>query len=419
MTQFPSAPVRPDTAASPALRRSSRTKGPVPRAALWLALLAGSILIGQTVVSPAAAAAPDTTSPDTSMTATGGASSGGEVERLQAAIDAAQATLDQATVDAEATADVLRAAQNDLAASQQQADSSQAALSAAQSAAGRAQDDVTQLARESFMNGGDLTAAATLLSADGPSDLIQRTATMDLLGQDRTERLQVAEAAEQQQEAAAQTAADAVAARDQAVAAATQAQAEAAAVLAQAQTTFAAAQLQQRELNEQLQGAQLAALSEQGIDDPESALDAQQQAAAAQANAGTGRLVDGRVTSCYGNRGGTIHYGIDIAAPIGTPIYAPEGGTVIDAGPATGFGLAVYLQHPDGTVTVYGHINDYFVTAGQRVQAGDVIAEVGNTGQSTGPHLHIETHVGGLYANRVNPVSWLAARGITLGGRCS
>jgi murein DD-endopeptidase MepM/ murein hydrolase activator NlpD len=371
------------------------------------------------VTSPSAAAAPDTGTTSAGTTAASEAAPGSEVERLQAAINAAQATLDQATVDAEATADALRVAQDDLSGAQQQADSSQAALTVAQSATGQAEDDVTRLARESFMNGGDLTTAANLLSAEGPGDLIQRTATMDLLGQDRAERLQAAVNAEQQQEAAAQAAAAAVTARDQALAAATQAQAQAATVLTQAQATFAAAEAEQRALNDQLQTAQLAALSQQGVDDPDSVLAAQQRAAAAGANAGTGQLVDGRVTSCYGNRGGTIHYGIDIAAPIGTPIYAPEGGTVIDAGPATGFGLAVYLQHPDGTITVYGHINDYFVTAGQSVAAGDVIAEVGNTGQSTGPHLHIETHVGGLYANRVNPASWLAARGITLGGRCS
>jgi murein DD-endopeptidase MepM/ murein hydrolase activator NlpD len=411
--------MRPDCAAGLELRRRPRPAGRVTRSALWLALLAGAVLVGQTVTSPVAVAAPDTSASSAGAAAASQAAPGSDVERLQAAIDAAQDTLDQATVDAEATADVLRVAQDDLASAQQQADSTQAALAAAQSATGQAEDEVTELARESFMNGGDLTAAATLLSAQGPSDLIQRTATMDLLGEDRTERLQAAVSAEQQQETAAQAAAAAVAARDQAVAAAAQAQAQAAAELTQAQAIFAAAEAQQNALNDQLQTAQLDELSQQGVDDPESALAAQQRAAAAGANAGTGQLVTGRVTSCFGNRGGTMHYGIDIAAPIGTPIYAPEGGTVIDAGPANGFGLAVYLQHPDGTVTVYGHINDYFVTAGQSVAAGDVIAEVGNTGQSTGPHLHIETHVGGLYANRVNPVSWLAARGITLGGRCS
>jgi murein DD-endopeptidase MepM/ murein hydrolase activator NlpD len=91
---------------------------------------------------------------------------------------------------------------------------------------------------------------------------------------------------------------------------------------------------------------------------------------------------------------------------------------VLQAGPASGFGLAVYIQHADGSVTVYGHINDYFVSAGQPVEAGQRIAEVGNKGQSTGPHLHFEVHTGGLYQNRARPVPWLAARGVSLGGAC-
>ena len=137
--------------------------------------------------------------------------------------------------------------------------------------------------------------------------------------------------------------------------------------------------------------------------------------------AAAGRAVPpttGRVTSCYGPRWGSMHYGVDIAAPIGTPIYSPMAGRVLRAGPATGFGLAVYVQHDDGSVTVYGHINDYFVRPGQRVSAGTVIAEVGNTGQSTGPHLHFEVHTDGMYQGRTNPIPWLAARGVNMGGRC-
>ena len=126
----------------------------------------------------------------------------------------------------------------------------------------------------------------------------------------------------------------------------------------------------------------------------------------------------GRVTSCYGARWGTMHLGVDIAAPIGTPIFTPEPGVVLQAGPASGFGLAVAIQHHDGAITVYGHINQFFVSPGQVVEGGQQIAEVGNRGQSTGPHLHFETHVGGLYANRVNPAPWLTARGISLGGGC-
>ena len=91
---------------------------------------------------------------------------------------------------------------------------------------------------------------------------------------------------------------------------------------------------------------------------------------------------------------------------------------MLQAGPASGFGLAVAVQHGDGTITLYGHVNQMFVSAGEAVTAGQQIAEVGNRGQSTGPHLHFEMHTGGLYANRVNPVPWLTARGISLGGGC-
>jgi murein DD-endopeptidase MepM/ murein hydrolase activator NlpD len=87
------------------------------------------------------------------------------------------------------------------------------------------------------------------------------------------------------------------------------------------------------------------------------------------------------------------------------------------AGAATGFGLAVYILGDDGAVTVYGHVNQYFVDAGERVSAGEQIAEVGNRGQSTGPHLHFEVHTGGqLYSNQINPVPWLNNRGVFLGG---
>jgi murein DD-endopeptidase MepM/ murein hydrolase activator NlpD len=94
---------------------------------------------------------------------------------------------------------------------------------------------------------------------------------------------------------------------------------------------------------------------------------------------------------------------VDTAAAFGTPIYAPAAGVVLDAGPANGFGLAVYIQHPDGTTTLYGHINQYLVSAGQQ------IAEVGNRGQSTGPHLHIETHQGSTGTVSIPPHGWAQA----------
>jgi murein DD-endopeptidase MepM/ murein hydrolase activator NlpD len=121
------------------------------------------------------------------------------------------------------------------------------------------------------------------------------------------------------------------------------------------------------------------------------------------------QMVTGRVTSGFGLRGGTTHQGLDIAAPIGTPIRVPIAGTVISSGPATGFGLWVRVRHADGTITVYGHINRSLVKVGQKVAAGQQIAEVGNRGESTGPHLHIEviTPAG----KKINPRPWLDQHG--------
>ncbi len=121
----------------------------------------------------------------------------------------------------------------------------------------------------------------------------------------------------------------------------------------------------------------------------------------------------GAYTSGYGARWGELHAGVDIANAIGTPIYAVADGVVIDSGPASGFGMWVRLQHADGTVTVYGHIDSSLVSVGQQVMAGDQIARMGNRGFSTGPHLHFEVHLGGY--NKIDPLPWLATRGISLG----
>jgi murein DD-endopeptidase MepM/ murein hydrolase activator NlpD len=119
-----------------------------------------------------------------------------------------------------------------------------------------------------------------------------------------------------------------------------------------------------------------------------------------------------RLTSGFGSRWGTLHAGIDFAAPIGTPEYAAADGVVVRAGAASGFGLAVYVQHDNGDVTVYGHMEQILVAEGQVVRAGDTIALLGNQGQSTGPHLHFEVHLGGIDGQKVDPVPWLRDRGV-------
>ncbi len=145
------------------------------------------------------------------------------------------------------------------------------------------------------------------------------------------------------------------------------------------------------------------------------AIKAEQARVAAEAEAKRPKCVrpaQGSFTSGFGARWGTSHNGVDIANAIGTPIVAVMDGTVVEAGPASGFGLWVRVQHEDGTITVYGHMNTIDVPQGAKVKAGQQIATIGNRGQSTGPHLHFEVWTGG--SQKVNPVGWLAARGVTL-----
>ncbi|BDT85557.1 peptidase [Nocardia cyriacigeorgica] len=122
--------------------------------------------------------------------------------------------------------------------------------------------------------------------------------------------------------------------------------------------------------------------------------------------------VSGTLTSSFGPRWGTNHNGLDIANAIGTPIVAVTDGTVLEAGPAQGFGLWIRVQQDDGTIGVYGHMNEIFVGAGQRVRAGETIATVGNRGQSTGPHLHYE--VWNPDGGQSDPLAWLRARGVDM-----
>lgn len=117
----------------------------------------------------------------------------------------------------------------------------------------------------------------------------------------------------------------------------------------------------------------------------------------------------GVLTSGYGWRWGRMHKGIDIAAPIGTPVVAAAPGEVIFSGwNSGGYGNLVKIKHEDGSMTLYGHNNRLLVRSGQYVDQGQQIAEMGSTGRSTGPHLHFEIHPSGNGA--VNPISMLPSR---------
>ncbi|MBE3590987.1 MAG: M23 family metallopeptidase [Firmicutes bacterium] len=126
------------------------------------------------------------------------------------------------------------------------------------------------------------------------------------------------------------------------------------------------------------------------------------------AASGTGVFVwptsGGVITSPFGWRWGTLHPGVDIGVPIGTPVYAADSGTVVAAGWESGYGKRVIISHGRGLVTVYGHLSSIRVQAGQEVRRGQLIGLSGMTGHATGPHLHFEVRVNGA---PVNPVKYL------------
>lgn len=111
----------------------------------------------------------------------------------------------------------------------------------------------------------------------------------------------------------------------------------------------------------------------------------------------------GVLTSSYGPRWGTLHKGIDIGAPIGDPIYAAMDGVVEYSGYEGTYGYVVKLKHGDNVMTVYAHCSKLLVEAGDTVSKGEKIAEIGSTGQSTGPHLHFEVRVNGV---QVDPATF-------------
>lgn len=112
-----------------------------------------------------------------------------------------------------------------------------------------------------------------------------------------------------------------------------------------------------------------------------------------------GQVVRYERVSCYFREirrvGSSPHLGVDLACPIGTPVYAPADGTVLRAGPAGGYGNLMELSHEGGIVTRYGHNSRLLVSRGQRVSKGQKIAISGNTGHSTGPHVHYEIRKNG------------------------
>ncbi|MFP5370511.1 MAG: M23 family metallopeptidase [Actinomycetes bacterium] len=425
------------------------------RTALVAALL-GAALLGP--AAPALAVPPPPPNPSDSELGSARAQQeavAAEVGRISGLVAAAEAELQRVGDLAEAAGTAYMAAEEALGLAQIAAEQTAAELQVAAEAVAASEARIALFSRDSYMNGGSLSSSAALLDAAGPGELIQRAAMLDYVADNQLDvlgALEVAKVAQANADSAARAARDEMAAAEEAAEAA---KAEADAQLDAQQGAYDQVAAQKADYEQQLQAAQIRLLELQGARNAHDQWVAQKRAeeeaaaaaaaraaaeaaaAARQARAndggggsgggggtvrggGSGSYVaptSGRVSSCYGARWGVTHYGVDIAAPIGTPVYAAHSGVVARAGAATGFGQAVYIRGDDGAVTVYGHVNRYFVSAGERVSAGEEIAEVGNRGESTGPHLHFEVHPGGqMYGGQVNPVPWLNARDVYLGG---
>jgi len=120
--------------------------------------------------------------------------------------------------------------------------------------------------------------------------------------------------------------------------------------------------------------------------------------------------VRGQITAGFGQRmdpfsgEGAFHPGVDISVPFGTRVEATADGIVLEAGPESGYGNQVLIDHGYGLMTKYGHLSKIFVVVGQELKRGQVLGAVGLTGKTTGPHLHYEVHV---HDTPVNPAKYL------------
>ena len=110
----------------------------------------------------------------------------------------------------------------------------------------------------------------------------------------------------------------------------------------------------------------------------------------------------------FGKKGSDRHDGIDLAAPLGTPVHTAKSGRVLYAGEQNGYGLVAIVDHGEGLITLYAHNRDLRVKTGQNVRESQVIATVGESGRTSGPHLHFEVRADGA---PVDPLSYLPAPG--------
>ena len=399
-----------------------------------------------------------------------------EVGRLSGLVAAAAGEIESLQIDVENASSAYIAAEGRLEQARIRAEETREAVTAAATAVDDATADLALFARNSYIQGSTLDNTFVLLDSNGPAELVERAGLLEALSASHLDVVSEVEIARVRQANADSAQRQAVLEREAAERFAAEALDVAEDTLASSQSRLAgleaekaqyevALQQAQQELlgvegarrayeeYEARQAAEEAALQREREQAARRAAEAEQarRAAAEEARnnppppppspppsddgggggggsspppppppppAQSGDWVKpaiGNTTSCYGSRWGSFHYGIDIAAPMYEPIYAAGPGTVVRAGEASGFGLAIYIEHDNGDVTVYGHEEVIKVSTGQRVYGGQVIALIGTRGFSTGPHLHFEVQRG-LYGTKIDPVPWLADRGVYISG---
>lgn len=158
---------------------------------------------------------------------------------------------------------------------------------------------------------------------------------------------------------------------------------------------------------EKLQIGQVIRIPDGNVEEPAEVKLAAEKPKLKVASRGPGALimpVAGVISSGFGWRKMGYHHGTDIAAPVGTPIKAIKSGMVTFSGWRPIYGYSVTIDHGDEVESMYGHASKLFVKKGQRVIQGQIIAKVGSTGRSTGPHLHLGIYIGG---KAVDPMRYL------------
>ncbi|HEY0487298.1 MAG TPA: peptidoglycan DD-metalloendopeptidase family protein [Mycobacteriales bacterium] len=330
---------------------------------------------------------------------------------------------------ANADADALRAQVDALGArARKAADAADAAETrylaiAARAAAARQQlDDATRQAdalsglgaarvRALYMSGGVFGAVNTVLRARDLGDLSSAEENVSVIVGEDTARTATAEAAQDRAAAAKATVDGLVAQQAEAAVAATTAVEKATADLRTRRDLLQQADATVRALVAAHEAQAAAAARAARAVDPGTARPGAVDPGTVPVTGAWVRPAVGPLSSTFGPRWGTFHYGDDIAARYGSVIRAASAGTVMFARWYGGYGNAVQIDHGGGIWTRYGHSSELLVTAGEYVTAGQPIALVGSTGDSTGPHLHFEVRVNG---NAIDPLPFMLARGVDL-----